>query len=123
MGEHEVVGGKGTTTAAGMHVPLIANWKGVTPAGRVLKDLVDFSDFYATFADLAEALYERLEGKVLVAHNARFDYGFLRSEFRRLGRRFRALFCDFRLWRRGYGASRQRRRCQPQPTHAVPSRT
>ena len=25
-----------------------------------------------TFSDLAEALYDRLEGKVLVAHNARF---------------------------------------------------
>jgi arylsulfatase A-like enzyme len=39
----------------GSRVPLIANWKGVTPAGRVLKDLVDFSDFYATFAELAGA--------------------------------------------------------------------
>ena len=27
----------------------------------------------------------RLEGRLFVAHNARFDYGFLRSEFRRLG--------------------------------------
>ena len=36
-------------------MPLIANWKGVTPAGRVLKDLVGFSDFYATFAELAGA--------------------------------------------------------------------
>jgi arylsulfatase A len=36
-------------------VPLIASWKGVTPAGRVLKDLVGLSDFYATFAELAGA--------------------------------------------------------------------
>src|SRR5919106_5129126 len=33
------------------------------------------------FADIAEELYERLAGRVLVAHNARFDYAFLRREF------------------------------------------
>ena len=37
-----------------------------------------------TFAELAPALYARLQGKLLVAHNARFDYGFLRSEFERV---------------------------------------
>ncbi|HEU0223863.1 MAG TPA: 3'-5' exonuclease, partial [Steroidobacteraceae bacterium] len=42
------------------------------------------------FAAVADALAARLEGRLFVAHNARFDYGFLRSEFRRLGRRFRA---------------------------------
>jgi arylsulfatase A-like enzyme len=36
-------------------VPLIANWPGVTPPGRVLKDLVDFSDMYPTFAEIAGA--------------------------------------------------------------------
>ena len=30
------------------------------------------------FEDLAPGLHERLEGRVFVAHNARFDYGFLR---------------------------------------------
>src|SRR2546423_14036260 len=28
------------------------------------------------FADLASELYERLAGRVFIAHNARFDYGF-----------------------------------------------
>src|SRR4051812_19066149 len=37
------------------------------------------------FADLAAALHERLAGRVFVAHNARFDYGFLRREFDRAG--------------------------------------
>jgi arylsulfatase A-like enzyme len=50
-----VDGHKSQVNEGGSRVPLIANWKGVTPAGRVLKDLVDFSDFYATFADLAGA--------------------------------------------------------------------
>ena len=52
------------------------------------------------FADVADALMSRLEGRLFVAHNARFDYGFLRNEFRRLGRRFRApVLCTVRLSR------------------------
>lgn len=39
----------------GSRVPLIANWKGTTPAGEVVKDLIDFTDFYVTFAELAGA--------------------------------------------------------------------
>ncbi|MEO6183712.1 MAG: sulfatase/phosphatase domain-containing protein, partial [Verrucomicrobiota bacterium] len=39
----------------GVRVPLIANWKGTTPQGKVLKDLVDFSDFFPTFAEVAGA--------------------------------------------------------------------
>jgi len=50
-----VDGRKSQMNEGGSRVPLIANWKGTTPAGRVLKDLVDFSDFYATFAELAGA--------------------------------------------------------------------
>lgn len=46
-------GGKGETTDAGTHVPLIANWSGVIPAGKVNGDLVDFSDFLPTFCDAA----------------------------------------------------------------------
>jgi DNA polymerase-3 subunit epsilon len=55
------------------------------------------------FADLAEALHERLEGRVFIAHNARFDYGFLRREFERAGIRFNAkTVCSVRLSRRLY---------------------
>lgn len=36
------------------------------------------------FSDVADTILELLEGKVIVAHNARFDYNFIRSEFRRL---------------------------------------
>ncbi len=55
------------------------------------------------FADLAAALHERLAGRVLVAHNARFDYGFLRSEFERAGYDYRArTLCTVRLSRRLY---------------------
>lgn len=37
------------------------------------------------FEQLAPDLFERLAGKLLIAHNARFDYGFLKAEFARLG--------------------------------------
>ena len=56
-----------------------------------------------TFEDLAAGLYERLEGRVFVAHNARFDYGFLRHEFERAGLRFQArTLCTVKLSRRLY---------------------
>jgi len=37
----------------GTHVPLVAYWKGHTPEGKVLDDLIDFTDFYSTFAAMA----------------------------------------------------------------------
>lgn len=53
-----------------------------------------------TFADIAESLVERLHGKLFIAHNARFDYGFLKNEFRRAGIAFRAdVVCTVRLSR------------------------
>lgn len=46
-------GGKGSTTRAGMHVPLIACWPGVIPPGRVGRDLIDSTDFLPTIAEAA----------------------------------------------------------------------
>jgi arylsulfatase A len=48
-------GHKATMLEGGSRVPLIANWPGTTPAGKVNRDLIDFSDFMATFAELAGA--------------------------------------------------------------------
>jgi DNA polymerase-3 subunit epsilon len=57
------------------------------------------------FGDLAAGLYERLEGRIFVAHNARFDYGFLRHSFERAGLRFQArTLCTVKLSRRLYPA-------------------
>ncbi len=54
-----------------------------------------------TFAQLAHDLYGRLAGKTLVAHNARFDFGFLRNEFRRVGLMYDPdVLCTVRLSRR-----------------------
>ena len=53
-----------------------------------------------SFADLRSEVRRRLEGRLFVAHNARFDYGFVRSEFRRTGEKFSApVLCTVRLSR------------------------
>ena len=45
-------GGKGSTTARGMHVPLIANWPSHVPAGKMNDDLIDSTDFYPTLCEV-----------------------------------------------------------------------
>lgn len=45
-----ITGGKGGMKDMGTHVPLVAYWKNHTPTGVILDDLIDFTDFYATFA-------------------------------------------------------------------------
>jgi DNA polymerase-3 subunit epsilon len=52
------------------------------------------------FAEIAAALAEQLADAVFVAHNARFDYGFLKHEFERAGLSFAAkTLCTVRLSR------------------------
>ena len=52
------------------------------------------------FADVADETLRRLEGRLFIAHNARFDYGFLKNEFKRLGVTFRApVLCTVKLSR------------------------
>ncbi len=55
LGGRMVQGGKGETTDAGTHVPLIVNWPGTVPGGRVCDDLIDFSDFLPTLAQVGGA--------------------------------------------------------------------
>jgi DNA polymerase III subunit epsilon len=58
-----------------------------------------------TFRLIAEEVRARLEGRLFVAHNARFDYGFIKNELRRVGVDFRSkLLCTVRLSRRLYPA-------------------
>jgi arylsulfatase A len=49
-----VKGGKGLTIDTGIHVPMFAYWKGVTPAGAECHDLVDFTDILPTILDVAK---------------------------------------------------------------------
>jgi arylsulfatase A len=55
IGGRKINGVKGTLLEGGARVPWIVNWKGVTPAGRVLNDLVDVSDLLPTLAEVAGA--------------------------------------------------------------------
>lgn len=49
----EFIGGKLTSTDAGTHVALIANWPGVVPEGVVTDDLIGFTYFFPTLAEVA----------------------------------------------------------------------
>jgi DNA polymerase-3 subunit epsilon len=67
---------------------------------RITNDMVAGAP---TFGALAAELGARLAGRVLVAHNARFDYGFLKHEFERAGLAYRArTLCTVKLSRRLY---------------------
>ena len=55
------------------------------------------------FYEVAKTIVEMTEGAVFVAHNVRFDYGFLREEFKRLGYTFtRRQLCTVRLTRKTF---------------------
>ena len=52
------------------------------------------------FEQVAKAILLRLRGKLFIAHNVRFDYGFIRNEFSRLAYTFSSkLMCTVRLSR------------------------
>ncbi len=53
MGDRTVIGGKGSTTIAGMHVPLIVNWPEHVKSGAVCDALVDSTDFLPTLLEAA----------------------------------------------------------------------
>lgn len=67
IGGRRISGEKGSMLEGGALVPLIANWPGNTPAGKVSADLIDSSDFLPTFAELAGAKLP--EGKVIDGHS------------------------------------------------------
>ena len=56
--------------------PFIQRLTGITPG--MIKGA-------PVFLDIAEELLSKLKGRTLVAHNARFDYSFLKNEFERAG--------------------------------------
>ena len=87
----------------------VAEWSTlVNPGTRIppaIQSLTGITDdmvaLAPSFAEIAQHLLGQLEGKLLVAHNARFDYGFLRNEFRRAGLRYSSrVLCTVKLSRR-----------------------
>ncbi len=55
VGGRRLLGAKGSMQEGGNRVPMVVNWPGTVPAGKVSEDLIDSSDFYPTFAELAGA--------------------------------------------------------------------
>ncbi len=56
-----------------------------------------------TFREAAPEIIEKLKGYTFVAHNVRFDYGFIKTEFARLGATFTSKhFCTVKLSRTLY---------------------
>lgn len=53
-----------------------------------------------SFEDLANEIKQELEGKIFIAHNARFDYGFLKASFKRVNIDFKPkVLCTVKLSR------------------------
>ena len=53
-----------------------------------------------SFDQIARELKQELEGKIFIAHNARFDYGFIKASFKRIGIDFRPkVLCTVKLSR------------------------
>lgn len=50
-----VDGVKGSLKEGGSRVPLIVDWPGMTPVGKTNADLIDFTDFFPTLAEIAGA--------------------------------------------------------------------
>ncbi len=72
----------------------ITNLTGITEG-----DLAD----QPLFAAIAQELQEVLDGAIFVAHNVRFDYSFLKQEFKRIGKSFHPRqLCTVRLSRALY---------------------
>ena len=55
IGGRRLAGAKGSMLEGGGLEPTIVSWPGVIPAGSVSRDMVDSSDFFPTFAELAGA--------------------------------------------------------------------
>ena len=76
-----------------------------TPISGFIQNLTGISNAMVAdappFADVADEVKARLDGRLFIAHNARFDYGFLKNEFKRAGHDFRAtVLCTVKLSRK-----------------------
>ncbi len=55
IGGRVINGAKASMLEGGSRVPFIASWPGVTPAGKVSKDIISFADLHKTFSELGGA--------------------------------------------------------------------
>lgn len=60
------------------------------------------------FEEVADALFDRLDGRIFVAHNARFDHGHIKAAYRRMGVNVRPrVLCTVKLSRRLFPQERR----------------
>lgn len=90
---------------------LISEWSTLVNPHRCIPERIrrltgisnDMVEAQASFGEIYKQVYERLEDCLFVAHNARFDYGFIKNEFKRCQIDFRApVLCTVKLSRRIY---------------------
>lgn len=62
MATETIQGGKGNTIDAGTHVPLVISWPKAIKKGFTYENLIEFSDFFPTLADIAGKAVE-VDGK------------------------------------------------------------
>jgi DNA polymerase-3 subunit epsilon len=86
----------------------VREWSALVDPGRPLSPFITgltgidaaMLESAPTFAQLVPELLQKLRGRLFVAHNARFDYGFLKHEFKRNGVDFCATnLCTVKLSR------------------------
>jgi len=90
---------------------LISEWSTLVNPGMSIPPMIqaltgitnDMVALAPAFSDIQRDVLQRLDGKLFIAHNARFDYGFLKNEFRRCGVSFNAhVLCTVKLSRKLY---------------------
>ncbi len=87
----------------------------VNPDGRIpafIQQLTGITDDMVAdaprFSAIAPRLAAAMDGAVFVAHNARFDYGFVKNEFKRIGQSVRApVLCSVKLSRLFFPAEKR----------------
>ncbi len=93
------------------HGSVVARWESLIAPGvsipPLIQNLVGITDEMVadapSFADIADTVATLLDDCVFVAHNARFDYGFIKNAFARMGRDFDApVLCTVKLSRALY---------------------
>ncbi|HET9112749.1 MAG TPA: exonuclease domain-containing protein [Burkholderiales bacterium] len=89
----------------------VARWQTLVNPGTIIAVYIqqltgitnEMVDQAPTFRQVAAELLTFLDGAVLCAHNARFDHGFLKNEFRSMGINLRLkVLCTVKLSRRLY---------------------
>lgn len=82
----------------------------INPGGFIPEEILGFTgitpqeiESAPSFYEMADEIEEALSGALFVAHNARFDYAFIKNEFRILGQSFQSqTLCTVKLARKLY---------------------